>query len=90
MTTEMAHKLVGEMYTYYSTLEQREAKDGLHIVYEEEYDTLKTLYDNASDAVTRIIGPYTKARKDEINSLCDSLDDVDFFLIKLNNSRKTD
>ena len=86
----MARKLLAEMYTYYVFLESREASHGFHIVYEEEYDTLKTLYDNASDAVNRITGPYTRGLKDEIDSLCDTLDDVDFFLDKLNNSRKTD
>ena len=90
MTTVVAHKLVAEMYTYYIGLENREAKDGVHIVYEDEYDVLKKLYDDASEAVTQIAGPYTKARKNEIDSLCDTLDDVDFFLDKLNNSRKTD
>jgi hypothetical protein len=90
MTTEMAHKLVTEMYVYYSSLENREAEDGLHIVYEDEYDVLKKLYDDASEAVTQIPGPYTRALKDEIDSLCDTLDDVDIFLYKLNNSRKTD
>ena len=90
MTTIMAHKLVAEMYTYFISLEEREAKDGLHIVYEDEYDRLKKLHDDALGAVTRITGPYTRALKNEIDSLCDSLDDVEFFLDKLNNSRKTD
>ena len=90
MTTIMAHKLVAEMYTYFISLEEREAKDGLHIVYEDEYDRLKKLHGDALEAVTRITGPYTRALKSEIDSLCDSLDDVEFFLDKLNNSRKTD
>ena len=90
MTTITAHKLVAEMYTYFISLEEREAKDGLHIVYEDEYDVLKKLHNDASEAVSQITGPFTKARKNEIDSLCDSLDDVEFFLDKLNNSRKTD
>ena len=90
MTTVVAHKLIAEMYTYYIGLENREAKDGLHIVYEDEYDVLKKLYDDASEAVSQITGPYTRALKSEIDSLCDSLDDIDFFLDKLIKSRKTD
>jgi hypothetical protein len=90
MTTAMAHKLVAEMYTYFISIEEREAKDGLLIVYEDEYEKLKKLHDDASQAVTQIAGPYTRALKSEIDSLCDSLDDVDFFLDKLVKSRKTD
>jgi hypothetical protein len=90
MTTVTAHKLVAEMYVYFISLESREAKDGVHIVYEDEYDVLKKLHDDASEAVTQIAGPYTRTLKSEIDSLCDSLDDVEFFLDKLNNSRKTD
>lgn len=86
----MAHKLVADMYTYFISLESREDKDGLLIVYEDEYEQLKKLHDDASEAVTRIDGPYTKARKNEIDSLCDTLDDVDFFLDKLVKARKTD
>jgi len=90
MTTEMAHKLVDEMYTYYSLLNNREPENGLHIVYEDEYDVLKKLYDDASKAVTQIDGPYTKARKNEIDDLCEDLDLVDVFLYELVKARKTD
>ena len=86
----MAHQLVNEMFSYCGVLKNREAKDGLHIVYEDEYEKLKKLHDDASQAVTQITGPYTRALKSEIDSLCDSLDDVDFFLDKLVKSRKTD
>ena len=90
MSTAMAHKLVAHMYTYYISLESREDKDGVLIIYEDEYEQLKKLHDDASQAVSQIDGPYTKARKNEIDSLCDSLDDVDFFLDKLIKARKTD
>ena len=90
MTTVVAHRLVAEMYKYLIHLNGKEAKDGLHIVYEDEYEKLKKLHVDASEAVSQITGPFTKARKNEIDSLCDSLDDVEFFLDKLNNSRKTD
>lgn len=90
MSTAMAHKLVADMFKYFSILESREDKDGVLIIYEDEYEQLKKLHDDASQAVSQIDGPYTKARKNEIDSLCDSLDDVDFFLDKLIKARKTD
>jgi len=90
MTTVMAHQLVNEMFSYCGVLKNREAKDGLHIVYEDEYEKLKKMYDDASEAVTKIPGPYTKARKNEIDDLCEDLDIVDVFLYDLVKARKTD
>jgi len=90
MTTVKAHKLVAEMYVYFISFEKREAKDGLLIVYEDEYEKLKKLHDDASEAVSQITGPYTRALKSEIDSLCDNLDDVELFLDKLVKSRKMD
>ena len=90
MTTEKAHELVAEMYKYFISIESREDKDGLLIVYEDEYEQLKKLHDDASEAVSQIDGPHTKARKNEIDSHCDTLDDVDVFLDKLVKARKTD
>lgn len=86
----MADKLVDEVYKYYSTLKNREPTGEFHIVYEDEYDQLKKLYIEASEAVAKIPGPYTRSLKEEIDSLCDILDYADCFLYELNNSRKTD
>jgi len=86
----MAHKLVDEMYDYYSGLKNRESEDGRHIVYEDEYEQLKKLHTAACEAVSQIKGGYSKALKDELDSLFDVLDDAEYFLNELNNSRKTD
>ena len=86
----MAHKLVDEMYKYYSVLKNRDPENGLHVVYEDEYDQLKKLHTAACEAVSEIKGGYSKALKDELDSLFDVLDDAEYFLNELENSRKTD
>jgi len=86
----MAHKLVNEMYDYCISLKNREFENGNRIVYEDEYDQLKKMHIAASEAVSQIKGGYSKALKDELDSLFDDLDDTEYFLNELNNSRKTD
>lgn len=90
MAEEMAMQLVSDMYTYYNDLQEREPVDGLHIVYEDEYDILKNLYHAAFKAVSRMPVD-TRNQKIRIDELLDgALTDVEYFLIELANLRKTD
>lgn len=86
----MASSLVIKMYEYYSELESREAEDEVHVVYEDEYDNLKNLYDAAFKAVSHLPAD-TKKQRDRIDDLLDgALAEVKYFLDQLVESRKTD
>ena len=86
----MASSLVIKMYEYYSELESREAEDDVHVVYEDEYENLKNLYDAAFKAVSHLPAD-TKKQRDRIDDLLDgALADVKYFLDQLAESRKTD
>ena len=90
MEDRMASSLVIEMYEYYSELESREAEDDVHVVYEDEYENLKNLYDAAFKAVSHLPAD-TKKQRDRIDDLLDgALADVKYFLDQLAESRKTD
>ena len=86
----MASSLVIKMYEYYSELESREAEDEVHVVYEDEYENLKNLYDAAFKAVSHLPAD-TKKQRDRIDDLLDgALAEVKYFLDQLAESRKTD
>jgi flavorubredoxin len=90
MEDRMASSLVIKMYEYYSELESREAEDDVHVVYEDEYENLKNLYDAAFKAVSHLPAD-TKKQRDRIDDLLDgALADVKYFLDQLAESRKTD
>lgn len=91
MEDRMASSLVIKMYEYYSELESREAEDEqLHVVYEDEYENLKNLYDAAFKAVSHLPAD-TKKQRDRIDDLLDgALAEVKYFLDQLAESRKTD
>ena len=90
MTEEMTYKLVTDMFEYYNELQNRDAEDGLHVVYEDEYEIMKNLYEAAFKAVSHLPAD-TKKQRDRIDDLLDGLmSDVEYFLDQLADSRKTD
>lgn len=90
MTEEMAYKLVTDMFEYYNELQNRDVEDGLHVVYEDEYEIMKNLYEAAFKAVSHLPAD-TKKQRDRIDDLLDGpMSDVEYFLDQLADSRKTD